>query len=806
MASCWHRAPLRRLKSSIVIRGYFNLVKSFGVFMGRDETALKKRIQELEEENQILNKIIFKAPIPIFVLDKHHKITHFNQALERLTGYTSQQMVGSDSQWKAFYANRRPVMADLIIDKSSDQEILEHYGFKYDRTNFNKERFAATDFFPDLPPEGKWLFFTAAPFTDRNRKISGAVETLQDVTEQKINEQKINELYRIYRNVLEFIPYPIIVYGDRGMVSYVNPAFTTTFGWTLEELFNKPLPFVPKSLEAETNDILTQFQEDKQLGRYETKRLTREGQILDVVIWAASHTRFKENKIENFVILRNITEEKRLAANNKIIMRISAALPEYTDLEELMNYLTHEIKELLNVEGAIVLLYDEIKENLFSLGASYDDSDTQERAREFRFNLDEVFAGKVLKTGQAEVVNDPDILLKTYPERDKRLGYQTRNIMGVPIRSDGRIIGVLCAINKKLNSFDDNDMELMTMIGGTAAISIENARFSDALKEAYRDVASLNRAKGKAINHLSHELKTPVAVLTGSLEILRKKLGTVPNVKADATLNRIERNLSRIVDIQDEVADIMENKTYAARGLLLKMLETCQDELETLVEDALHRENFDPDQLSQSIRNLIDTKFGHRSQRHKTIELSEAFQTLFKTMRPQFHFRRIQINTNLGEALPCLLIPPDVLNKIMGGLLKNAIENTPDQGRIDVSTAKTEKGILFQVQDFGVGIEPDDQKRIFEGFFTTQETLLYSTKTPFEFYAGGKGADLLRMKLFSDRLGFTIQIDSKRCCFLHENPEETCPGDILKCQFCTDQTDCLNSGYTLFSVFFPDEQ
>ena len=142
----------------------------------------------------------------------------------------------------------------------------------------------------------------------------------------------------------------------------------------------------------------------------------------------------------------------------------------------------------------------------------------------------------------------------------------------------------------------------------------------------------------------------------------------------------------------------------------------------------------------------------------------------------------------------------------MGGLLKNAIENTPDQGRIDVNASKTTKGILFQVHDFGVGIEPDDQKRIFEGFFTTQETLLYSTKTPFEFNAGGKGADLLRMKLFSDRLGFTIKIDSKRCRFLQENQEDTCPGDILKCRFCTDQEDCLNSGYTLFSVVFPNTQ
>ncbi len=776
-----------------------------------DETyALKKKIQELEAENQALNQIIFKAPIPIFVVGKDHKITHFNQALEELTGFRSENMVGTDLQWKSFYSNKRPVMADLIIDKLSDWDALEHYDSRFDLDTSREELFAATDFFPDLPPEGKWLFFTAAPFTDKKGQIAGAVETLQDVTEEKIQTQKLNDLYRIYRKILEFVPYPIIVYNENGQVSYVNPAFTDTFGWTLKELSGRPVPFVPESLEAETQAILSKFTETKNLTRYETQRLTKEGRILDVVIRAASYTRFKENNSENFVILRDITEQKRLAANNKSIMRISAALPAYPELEDLMNYISIEVKELLNTEGSVILLHDEIKENLFFLGASYDDSGTEKRAKKIRFALDEVLAGKVLKTGKPEVINDAEISLKKYPVRDRKLGYKTRNILAVPIKSEGRIIGVLCAMNKKQNLFDDNNIELMTMIAGTIAISIENARFSQALKDAYRDVASMNRAKGKAINHLSHELKTPVAILTGSLQIMRKKIASIPNARMDATLNRIERNLARIVDIQDEVADIMGNKTYDARLMLLKMLETCQDELEILIEQSLIEQSLDknspgPEHIIKSIQNLIDKKFGPRSLHHKTINFSKAFHDLYKTMTPLFHFRRIEINIIIQEKLAPLLMPPEVLNKVMGGLIKNAIENTPDQGRIDIKASSRDNGLLFEVHDFGVGIKIDDQKRIFEGFFTTQETLLYSTKTPFAFNAGGKGADLLRMKLFSERLGFTIKTESSRCCFLAMNEEATCPGDILKCEFCTSQADCINSGHSIFSVFFPDK-
>lgn len=56
---------------------------------------LKLKIRKLEEENFILNKIIFKAPIPIFVLDKDHKITHFNQALEELAELDGNAMRGT---------------------------------------------------------------------------------------------------------------------------------------------------------------------------------------------------------------------------------------------------------------------------------------------------------------------------------------------------------------------------------------------------------------------------------------------------------------------------------------------------------------------------------------------------------------------------------------------------------------------------------------------------------------------------------------------------------------------------------------
>ena len=125
----------------------------------------------------------------------------------------------------------------------------------------------------------------------------------------------------------------------------------------------------------------------------------------------------------------------------------------------------------------------------------------------------------------------------------------------MPLRGRDRNIGVLAALNKKEGEFSQMDIELLGMISSTVALSIENARFSDELKKSYTEVAAMNRAKDKAINHLSHELKTPISVMSGSLKILNKKLKLTefPEKNWKPTIDRLRRSLGRIEEIQGEV-------------------------------------------------------------------------------------------------------------------------------------------------------------------------------------------------------------------------------------------------------------
>ncbi len=115
------------------------------------------------------------------------------------------------------------------------------------------------------------------------------------------------------------------------------------------------------------------------------------------------------------------------------------------------------------------------------------------------------------------------------------------------------------------------------------ALSIENARVSEQLKKANEELKSLNAAKDKMISHLSHELRTPVAVLLSSIKVLSRKLKDLPEDSWQPTLERMQRNLKRLIDIEDQVYDILEKKTFHHTPVFRLIFEECEDMLEALI-------------------------------------------------------------------------------------------------------------------------------------------------------------------------------------------------------------------------------
>jgi light-regulated signal transduction histidine kinase (bacteriophytochrome) len=202
----------------------------------------------------------------------------------------------------------------------------------------------------------------------------------------------------------------------------------------------------------------------------------------------------------------------------------------------------------------------------------------------------------------------------------------------------------------------------------------------------------------------------------------------------------------------------------------------------------------------ERVRARIDEIYGSKDFVSTNILLNEFVKHRLAHLSPSFSHRQVNISSRLGS-VSAICIPENVLQTIVDGLIRNAVENTPDEGKVLVSVQTKGQGAALVVRDCGVGITEEHKKRIFEGFFTTRETLAYSTKKPFDFNAGGKGADLLRLKIFSERYNFKIDMESSRCGHIPQ-ASDICPGQISECTYCTQPEDCYPSGGTTFSLYF----
>jgi len=343
--------------------------------------------------------------------------------------------------------------------------------------------------------------------------------------------------------------------------------------------------------------------------------------------------------------------------------------------------------------------------------------------------------------------------------------------------------------------YSDEDRNLLETLVNNLIVSLKNARSTEALKNAYEELAILNRAKDKLIHHLSHEMQTPVAVLKTSLTLLRRNLSSVPEDQWQRTVERAGRQLQRLVDMQIEVEDILKHPVTQSYHIISRLIDQCADELEVLIAEQ------DGDAaIIERVRERIEEIFGPREAVPEDIVLEEFVKERIKKIEPHFSHRHLELIIDTERTAP-VRIPSGPLEKLVIGLVKNAIENTPDEGKIEVKVKNRDSAVALTVHDFGVGIVAEHCKHIFEGFFPTQETTEYSTKNPYYFNAGGKGADLLRLKIFSERFDFRLDVSSSRCRYIPLSTD-ICPGKISKCQYCQSIEDCHGSGETKFTAVF----
>ena len=196
------------------------------VLLGR----VTKKFEKTEAAQKVFaESLIEKSAVPTFVLDSRHRIIMWNKACEELTGMKATEMIGSDDQWRPFYPEKRPVLADLVVNGNLGE--LPSLYDKYIRSPLTPDGVQGEGWYASLNGKDRFIFFDATPVRDSEGKLVAAIQTLQDITERKQAEESLHLLSQ----AIEQTPTAVVITDCAGIIEYVNPYFSKVTGYSTEE-------------------------------------------------------------------------------------------------------------------------------------------------------------------------------------------------------------------------------------------------------------------------------------------------------------------------------------------------------------------------------------------------------------------------------------------------------------------------------------------------------------------------------------------------------------------------------------------
>ncbi|MFH0959928.1 MAG: GAF domain-containing protein, partial [Pseudomonadota bacterium] len=459
--------------------------------------------------------------------------------------------------------------------------------------------------------------------------------------------------------------------------------------------------------------------------------------------------------VENATFYKKVKQSKDAL---EMLYRSSMAITTTMDLDHLLEVIITDLRNAMETEAGGVLLYDERRNDLYWREVQDSRGLINPSGTDVRIPIKNSISGQVFQTGEGALINDPNenpLFFKTF---EKITGLVIRNEIIVPLNTREETIGCLVVMNKKDGRFTQDDVQLLTSLAGVVALAVENATFFQEMLNSYKDLENMNRVKSKVLNHLSHELRTPLAIIRGTLVNMEKKLLEKGISDFDNAMSRMNRHLQSLSRLETQVESIIMTGYSWEKRYITGFLQSALDLMDVQSEWTPEIKN-----AAAVIHKWLEKTFPTRHDRLDLIDMKQFGVSVAQFVRVKADEQKRDVGITFDMEPGKLLIPTHVLQAIMEGLIRNAIEATPNGCQVRVDGKTQGSRYILSVKDTGVGIPDKDKELIFEGFYPVQDTENYSSRRPYSFNAGGKGIDLLRIRMFSELYGFRLSFSTKRC-------------------------------------------
>lgn len=505
-------------------------------------------------------------------------------------------------------------------------------------------------------------------------------------------------------------------------------------GYTFEEASSSEIfwqqfhTFQPQ-YEPLLENMHRQMRENSLLENYELPIQTKNGEKR-LISWNVNSLRTKDDKNLGTIVIGTDLTAQRKAENSLLqerdlaeaIVNAAMVISGTLELEDIIQRILSQAMEVIPCDGVNILLIQEDSAQV-TYQYGYQNLDDPDSMSGTQFSSEEI--QKIIAKGES---SNRDLIADTWQDPRWITTPTTqwiRSYISAPIKLRGEVLGLLNLDSSKPNNFNYAHARTLQTLGALLSNTLENAqRFDDIqlhadelekrVNERTAELQSTNqelqqalRSKDDFLTNMSHEFRTPLTAILGMSEMLESQVrGPLNEVQSHYTQTIIESGQHLLALIND-------------------ILDLARIESEKLT---LYVDSISVNDVCKSCLSMI----------------GEAAQK-----------KGLQIEYSPDQPDASLQADPLRLKQILINLLSNAVKFTPENGSIGLEVCRdlSAQSIQFTVWDTGIGIKPEDAKKLFQPFVQLDGSLSRS----FE----GTGLGLTLVAKLTEMHGGSVKLESK---------------------------------------------